>query len=313
MKKFVVSTLLFVLVPLVMSHFFLKLYMSANGENIDLYDFNYSWIEKLEHPPKVLLLGSSTIKYGLNSTILAEELGYEVGQVINLAENGRTAIQTAQLLKDSPEQTFDSVSVVVIGIDSWTYSQKYYEHNTLLMYDLNPIQSLLLRNGSEKEITFNEMIGVPLYKRILGSYKVSNTELEVPEFYGSGRLEKKPKNFDESVRNWYQSDVYSFSDIQFHHLKRILDFFKRKGIKVILLDTPKRSDWREDLEKNCAEVQREFDTRLKQIIGGQVHVIHTTSVRKEDESLFFNDGIHLNTIGQDWYSVEFAKVLSGTR
>ncbi len=281
--------------------------MQENIKHVDLYDFNYSWLEKLPHSPKVLLLGSSTIKYGLNANIVSEDLGYEEGQVINLAKNSRTAIQTYQLLQDLPQGFFDSVSLVVMGIDSWTYSQKYYEHNTVLMYDLNPFQSLYLRNTSEKEITFNELIGVPLYKRILCDTEAFDRELDIPEFYGSGRLEKKPKNFDESVNEWFIHNIFSFSEIQFKHLKEILNFFKKRRVKVILVNTPKRSDWRNDFKGNCEEVQNDFIDRLNEVIGSTRYLIHTDMVSKDSEALFFNDGIHFNTIGQDWYSREFVK------
>ena len=286
--------------------------MSENIQHVDLYDFNYSWLEKLPHSPKVLLLGSSTIKYGLNAKIIAEDLGYEEGQVINLAENGRTPIQTYQLLHDLPQAFFDSVSYVVLGVDSWTYSQKYYEHNTVLMYDLTPVQSVYLRYSSEKQITFNEIISIPLYRRLLGDKEIFDKELDVPEFYGSGRLEKKPKNFDESVNNWFSPNIFSFSDIQFKHLKEILNFLEKKGIKVILVNTPKRSNWRNDFHSNCEEVQNDFIDHLNEVIGSTRYLIHTEMVSKDSESLFFNDGIHFNTIGQDWYSHEFAKGMRET-
>ncbi|MBL4861442.1 MAG: hypothetical protein JKY09_00280 [Crocinitomicaceae bacterium] len=281
--------------------------MKNHIDQVNMYDFNYSWTKKLDNPPKVFLMGSSTMKFGLSPSIIAHELDYHSGEVINLAENARSPIQSFYLLNTLDDEQFDSLDLVIYGIDKWIFSKAYYEHNKELLYDLDVSQSTDLYFKAEKDIHFNELLGISTYKRIVGDYETRVDQLDVPIDFGAGVLEQKPKNFRDPVKHLFGGEMYSFSNIQFNYLKKIQDFFQEKGVKLVLLSTPRRSDWRLDYKNTCRGINSEFDQRLKKKMGSTLLLNHYEIIHDTLEHEYFNDGIHLNKLGQKYYSSWFCK------
>ena len=90
---------------------------------------DYKWIgNKLG--PKSLLLGSSTVRYGIGAKQLTE-LSNDGITYLNLAMDARDPIQTYFLLK---EIDLTEIRAVYFGLDPWIYTKGYYKYRDPYLY-----------------------------------------------------------------------------------------------------------------------------------------------------------------------------------
>lgn len=312
MKRFIKYSLLFFSIPailLIAYYFSLKAYLDAINYDINnLYSYNYSWIKKLEAPPRILLMGSSTVRYGLSPTIISDELNIPKSGVVNLAHNARTPIQSYYLLKTNDYPCLDSLDAVFYGIDSWVFSKKYYKHDVRLMFDLDLDELVVsLYRGY---FNIHSILGIDYLKLlVIGGNTKPYSLKAVPADYGASKLTKRPINFQGSIEEWYDYENFSFSQLQFYYLRKIKDHFEERGIKFILLNLPRSSAWHREYVRDCQGLDHAYNALMDEYLGEFKSIGSTTDIPCEIESELFNDGVHLNEKGQVYYSKLFCTMI----
>jgi len=264
----------------------------------------YQWVKEVPHSNKVLLLGSSTVKYGLSCLVL-NKLTADSLAFINLATDARDPVETYFILK---QVDLADVKAVYFGIDPWIYVRTYYKNRNSYFYlDMDVI------TASRYRVEHDRQVFPKRYKNFISSFFTSSPRHELlkqqlPTDFGSGTLSKKPKNFDISIYKKFQLEKYGWSDLQFEYLQRIVTLCKNKNIPFTAFIPPKRSDYIADYNQHCTKINASFFGKLKAagftspIIGGY-HLLQTYG-----DSLFA-DAYHLNDKGQQVYSVLFYNMI----
>lgn len=259
----------------------------------------YEWVNKIRHPRKIFLLGSSSVKYGLSSGQL-NQLSQDSLSFINLAADARDPIETFFILQ---QLDLTNVKAMYMGIDPWIFTRHYYR---------NRHQYLLLDLSFAKALQYSRDYDLRLfakrYKALFGladpDHQPAPLVSTPPTDFGSVALTRKPANFNDPVSRKFKLSQYGWSDLQFIHLQKIAALCKKRGIAFITFYLPRRSDWVEDYRKNCSSVHRSFLLQLKK-------VGYTDSIKGNVlESLpggdgLFADGYHLNKEGQKNYTLQW--------
>lgn len=264
----------------------------------------YQWINEVPHSNKILLLGSSTVKYGLSCLVL-NKLTNDSLAFINLATDARDPVETYFILK---QIDLADVKAAYFGIDPWIYVRTYYKNRNSYFYlDMDPITASRYRLEHDRQLFLKR------YKNFISSFLTPSPQQEflkqqVPADFGSGTLSIKPKNFDISVYKKFQLDKYGWSDLQFEYLQKIAALCKNKNIPFTAFIPPKRSDYIADYNQHCTKINDSFLGKLKAAgftspIIGSYHQLQTYG-----DSLFA-DAYHLNGKGQQAYSVLFYNMI----
>ena len=147
MKKFLKKLLVFLSFPLILLLSLEACFYFSRESNFDQdhlkYAFQgiedyYVWIDEEFPGPKNLLLGSSSVRYGLNCEKLSHLAGDSIS-FINLGYDARDPVETYFLLKSLD---LSDVNSVFFGLDPWIFARRYYKfRNPYLYLDLNFFQS----------------------------------------------------------------------------------------------------------------------------------------------------------------------------
>jgi len=252
----------------------------------------YLWAKNIRHKNKVLLIGSSTVLYGIDCAKLTQ-LSNDSLLFLNFGMVGRDPVEMYFVLKNS---NLNNVRSVCVGIDSWFYLKSYYgTRNSYMCLDYT------LENMLKCSMFYDKSILYKRYKQFIKyvcnkSFTLYNVHKGVPPNNGSLKIEMKPKAFDVPITNLnnYGYNVNKWADIQFTYLKKIDSLLEHNGIKMYYIITPKRIDYTTTYFKTCGEFHREFVHRLMKL-----HLKGTFFGKMNDipDSLSkrcFADGVHLN-------------------
>lgn len=270
MRRFILHSILFsVLVGLgYASHRYIRHHITSADDASRLYVFQDGWVTRLAHPPTFLLMGSSTVAYGLDATMFSD--------AANLAAPARTPVQSLALF----ERLGDVVAhadTIIYGLDPWVFTQDYQKRD--------PVR------GQPHGIS-----GFRIYRRIL------QTEPKlvigpIPDMQGTRILTDIPKNFDGPVDDWFGEDRM-WDEASFTSLEKLITFAQENGTTVLLWIPPRRSDWRRDYATCCSDIETEFMARIRAISSDIPIMDHSAVIPEELEARMFMDGVHLSRDGQ---------------
>ena len=310
MKKFISRTMFF----------FVLLFFLGNIINIGslvlfkeaLFYPHYSlWIKSLENTPKLILMGSSTIRYGLSPKNICDHSTYSDGEVVNAAFDAATPIQNYYLYKEI-ETRLDPVATVIYGVDPWVFSKRYYRYDTRLQVYWNLPQRFYAY--SKGFIFFDSVLWgknpiSSIVKLVYNSYKkhLISGHMSIPKDFGAVQLKQNPKNFNDPVATWFDYEIFEFSDLQFKYLAKMQQEIQKTDKTFILLFPPKASGWRKDYRTQCQEIEGAFLEKLHHYLPESIIAGRVDDIPADVETDLFNDGIHLNAKGQEYYSHLFAK------
>ncbi|NWJ51779.1 MAG: hypothetical protein HXX14_13040 [Bacteroidetes bacterium] len=265
----------------------------------------YYWINKINHNKKILLLGSSSVRYGLSCSIL-NQLSHDSLSFINLATDARDPIETYFILK---QINLTGVKAAYFGLDPWIYTKRYYKYrNPYLYLDMSFLSSIKYSIEHDKTTFLKRYIA--FFDFVFSTRGKSNDLIrEIPTDYGSFKLKGKPKNFKESVDNWFETDRYGWSQLQFIYLQKIISFCKTKNIEFIPFLPPKRSDFTDIYKLKCKSIHKEFtDNLIKTNFTLNIFGKFNQLDKLGNYNLFV-EAYHLNPLGQSVYSVIFYKMI----
>ncbi|HUR64829.1 MAG TPA: hypothetical protein VMZ03_00640 [Chitinophagaceae bacterium] len=260
----------------------------------------YRWVTQVRHTNKVLLLGSSSIKYGLSCTLL-NKLSNDSLSFINLAADARDPVETYFILKHTD---LTNVTKVYYGIDPWIFVKTYYKNrNSYLYLDMD------LMTAGRYSLEHDPQFFPKRYKALFNSW-VSTSTLNastgqpIPPDFGSATLDKVPTNFDDPVHKKFQLEKYGWSNLQFEYLQKIVQLCNSKTISFIAFYPPRRSDFITDYHQNCAAIHIAFLEKLK-ATGFSTPIIGSHDQLRSYGDGIFADAYHLNGKGQKIYSPVF--------
>jgi|GEM_PF-1064420 len=323
MKKFILDIIKFISIFLLLTILFIitiegyisifknNIFSEKNLEKI-YYSVieNYNWLDNINSDHKILLIGSSSVKYGLSCSEL-NKLSNNKISFINLSMNARGPIEAYFLLKNI---NLEHVTNIYLGLDPWIYTKKYYRYRNSYMYlDFNFLQSVLYFFEHDKS-TF-----IKRYKALLTYIKPFTKQdinrkifIQIPDDFGSEVLDKEPKNFGKPGKrvDLFQIKEYGWSKLQFEYFKKIAIFCKSKNISFSVFLPPKRSDYSQSYKKNYRTNNDEYiNNILNKNIIMPIFGKYDQLDNLGDYDLFA-DSVHLNKHGQEVYSEIFYNMIN---
>ncbi|MEO6939606.1 MAG: hypothetical protein ABI444_05640 [Candidatus Kapaibacterium sp.] len=289
------------------------LFMSVHGYEKEYFATDlYCWVRAVKPQPKVLVMGSSTVYYGLSPRVLKDSLGLRDGEVINLAGPMRTSLLSYHIWS-SLKHASDSVRVVLYGVDPWIFSEKYYQAENYTMLLWSPLQRAEIELDRQfpdyvREEAFRGVVFTRVLKQVRNNRGHIAMEVDTaPPDYGAEVLRFKPKNFWDKPAEYFKPyPFFSFATIFLERLRMLKQEVEAKGAEFVIVLPPKRHGWYAEYANDCAEVDHDFAKLLNQYLG-PVKVIGSFQLPKsEKEQSLFMDDIHLGEQGQQYFSREVA-------
>lgn len=263
----------------------------------------YQWVAQIRHPHKVFLLGSSSVKYGLNCTQL-NALSQDSLAFINLADNARDPVETYFILR---QIDLANVKAVCLGIDPWIFVKTYYKNRDSYLYiDMDPLMAARYSLARDPRL-FPRRYKSLFRSLFKGSSAEKDTNMPIPPGFGSVTLTLPPVNFNDPVYKKFQFEKWGWSDLQFEYLQKIVLFCREKNISFTAFYPPKRSDFIADYTANCKAIHASFLQKLRSV--GFTTPIAGRFDQLPGDSLYA-DAYHLNGKGQEKYSAIFLSMLN---
>ena len=315
MKFFIYKVFVFLLVPLLtIGSLEIGIYFFHDcmfKENIldDVFcseSSQYSWINTIEADSIVMLAGSSSVRYGLSCGDLNSYSKNRL-KFVNIAMDARDPIVTYFIVK---KLDLKMVTAVYFGLDSWIYAKRYYLYRNTYMYlDFNFWDILFFSKEHDKSALIKRYKSLATFIFSNKQEQSNKINLEIPVDYGSVSLDKQSVNFNNPVNNWFQTDKYDWSDLQFIYLRKLMDLCKSKNVKFGIFIPPKRSDYSYVYQNECKSIHHEFVSKLTHYkitapVYGRFDQLDSIG-----DSIYFNEAFHLNKEGQKKYSELFYNMI----
>lgn len=262
----------------------------------------YNWVQKIKKD-KVLLLGSSSVKYGLSCDALNKLAGDSLA-FINLADEARDPVETYFILK---QLDLSGVKAVYFAMDPWIFARNYYRNrNPYLYLDMD------LRTAIKYSRQYDVRLFPNRYRSLLAGWLPASSPAinsTVPAGFGSASLTKRPVNFNDPVYKKFQVDKYGWSQLQFVFLQKIVLLCRRRNISFTAFYLPKRADFVTNYNQQCKEIHAAFLNNL-QAAGFTSPITGSFDQLQPYGDSLFADAYHLNAEGQKLYSKLFWEMVN---
>lgn len=283
------------------------------------YYFNRhdSWVERLQTPPQIVLLGSSTVLFGVSPTIVQQQLGLPEGSVVDLGFEARSPI-VANCVWDREIQTLSKAKIVIYGLDPWIFSDVYYGSDEFasLHYSLWQAIYRAVHPTDLKHLNL-AAFGGPSFLTVLHGVMTYHARVEqpippIPPDYGAKILRGRPYNYNKAarIREYFGSyPTYSISDLYIERFAELKKSVEASGATFILLLPPKRHKWLVSYRNDCKDIDSDLIGKLNRSLGptrifGSFDLIPT-----DMQAQYFQDDFHLGETGQRFFSQWIAQNL----
>ena len=318
MKKFLYKTSFFIILVILVFgllelgiHILKSQLFAENNLKINIVgsEKEYNWVNNIKGKDKVLLMGSSCVRYGLGCSKLNELANNEVS-FINLAMDARDPIRSYFILK---QLDLSDVKSVYLGLDPWIYTKAYYKNRDEYMrldLSLGETYDYYMDNDTR---AFQKRYRAFIAYFFTAEPSVYTENNEVPADYGSVKLTSKSLNFNDSINKWFQIEKYGWSKLQFEYLVKIANTCKKNNVDFYTFIPPKRSDFSRIYKLKCAGIHKEFVDHLVSA-GFDAPILGTfDQLNKDGDYDLFVESYHLNSKGQDVYSKIFYDLTKGEK
>jgi hypothetical protein len=279
-----------------------KIFSEDKLESIYKVEINdYAWINTLKCDSLVVLAGSSSVRYGLSCTEL-NNLSSNSYKYANIANDARDPIQTYFIIKNLD---FSNISAIYFGLDPWIYAKRYYMHRNKYMYlDFSFKETLNFSQEHDKSALLKRYKS--FFKYVFNTYESSNYKnTTIPFDFGSVALEREAINFNEPASQWFQTDKYGWSDLQFTYLQKMSVLCQEKQVKFAVFLPPKRRDYCDIYKNNCASIHHEYVDKIV-ATGFNASILgRFDQLDESNDGVNFAEAYHLNKKGQATYSKLF--------
>ncbi len=256
---------------------------------------SYAWASNCG-PVHGIILGSSTLRYGLSSNGISDP----GKQWINFSYDARDPVVMYLLLK-SYYPVLKPASVIV-GLDPWIYTRRYYIYRSKMMYlDLNGMDLLRFLHADANGLIKKAQLMVELACGKFNKVPAINNKVPIPPDFGSYKLNQSALNFDAN-EDWFETGWTGWSDIQFSYLTKIDQFCKEHGINVVYVFPPKRADYILAAKTRFKEENEQWWIKMNEAIPEARVLGSFDDLKGCDQGSVFAEAYHLNASGQEKYS-----------
>ena len=282
------------------SAFFLSNNKTAEEEYCRAYNLeieDYAWMKKINKIDG-LVLGSSTLRYGLSCGLLQSET-YK--QWVNLSMDARDPVVFYLLLSRYLKEL--KPQIVLVGLDPWIYSKSYYRYrNPIMLNDLNCSQKIKYYSQVDQKLPIR-ILKSKFFPRNDESQTKNTT---VPDDFGSIKLNRQAINFNEVNQDFFQLADFGWSQVQFEYLKKIDSLCGLKKVRVIYVISPKRKDYVSTCIKKFNFEHNRWWTLINETIPNAEIIGTYGALKNYDQNKIFAEAYHLNGFGQNIFS-EYVK------
>lgn len=229
--------------------------------------------------------------------------------LVNRAHSGEKLLYNFEKIKlyiDNNPQ----VELVILGywFGSLSYNMDWVLHGKDAKYRYETYLPLMIYNNTdvnylnvpENKSMFLEnywgyKIGYPSpsVKLLIKNYFTFNQNLELKGGFLKARLKYNGKQLEKAEKEQKSTKMDSLSSV---NLKQIVNYLKKKNVKLVLYNTPIHNDLLKKLTK--AEVKKTDSIAMSFVDNKKVwYINHTKLITKND---FFNDVHHLNLDGANY-------------
>lgn len=279
--------------------------------------------------PSVLFLGSSRVRDAAAPAVIESQCGWPDGSVSNLALGGGRIFDALLLLERHPE-LLDEKPLVVLGVDDWYFSSQGMPLGTL--YELyaplderlrfeEPRRGMLASDWAFRSRLLLKLAPAAL-ARALGWEQDKPGRLAVD---ATGRVVdlkdqrrvRDAASIERMTRDRAALHLGSYrpEPVFAEHLERLAVLVRERGARLLILQLPNRSLYREIRDKQFAQAYA-LHLELLKATAAKVNAPLLAYDRPEEcglrDELFMDYG-HLRNAGAEAFSRFFAEVLKAQR
>ena len=232
-------------------------YFRSNTRDSSFMYIEHFLIGGLKKPPRVVLLGSSRMRYGLLEDVFAETSGISRDEIINAGTSSGTPLDMMWMLKRNPI-LLEGADLIIMDFNRQMYNQqplrplfyRFASINDRIMFDrmkdkAEGLADFVFRNYAEKRKIndwLNGLTGKTGRKDILTDYADRGMwkkllGREVPDHL-------KPKG----AAKGYMGD-FAESRMMVRAMNWIAETCQEKNIQLVLLQTPTSSAYKNEIAK----------------------------------------------------------------
>jgi len=271
-------------------------------------DGSYNWVDKVS--PRILIMGSSSVLYGLSPGVITQELNLPEGSVVVLAKNGRTPASNYFLYK-SIEKDLDKAEAIFYGLDPHFFSRHYFETDNLFPADWSLTERCKIIR-EDKDAKLLAFFGGDLKTNAEAFFdNMGHRDAPVPPDFGAKVIKRKMTRQPFKVQEPFAYGKFDISVEYISYLKMLKESAEKSGKKFILYLAPASYSWTSAYKDSCAYFDKEFYTAMNKYLGPVALAGGFSQIPVEHEDSCFSDIHHLNESGQKELSIKFAHELPG--
>jgi hypothetical protein len=262
---------------------------------------SYNWIAGIDSIDGVIL-GSSTLRYGLSCGLLKSQV-YK--QWVNLSMDARDPIVFYLLLKKNIK--LFKPKIVLVGLDPWIYSKLYYRNRATTMYS-----DFKLTERLNYFLSIDYRLPIILCKnQFAGTNKKPETKNDkIPPDFGSVKLTRNAVNFNEINDDWFRIKEFGWSKIQFEYLHKLKILCQSHRINLVFIVSPKRNDYINVVNSNFKLYHQDWWNQINSDLQNEQIIGTYDALKKFNQDSIFAEAFHLNNNGQIIFSEYVRKFIS---
>jgi hypothetical protein len=265
-----------------------------------------SWLESPKIQTKVVLIGSSTVRYGLSPEIVAETSEYEQSEIVNISGDAYTPMINSHIWKEHAD-ALSNARLVLYGMDPWIFYQHYYRNKDFMRLHWTYRQRIEHVRGSYSSANpdiglLTGMYSRRVLKRIVEDQWWPRAFMLRGRDNGSSILRRPPRVTTRANTRAFFGDTSRFplSSIYLERLAEIKERVEAQGGIFVLVFPPKTRAWVESYQNTCAELDRELADAIRSRLG-PVRTVGSYRLFS-DETSYFVDHVHLRESGRRAFS-----------
>jgi hypothetical protein len=262
-------------------------------------DNDFAWVSKTRN--RVVLIGSSTVKAGLNANLISMGLFDDTLSVVNMGNMPTNSLKQYYEIEKNLDHFPDSC-IFIIGIDPWVFSEKYYKYEPVMLPLWSLKQSLFMLF---KEQFVWGCIGAQTDQLIMLKIRKPVINDQVPYNMGSVVFEAPDVNASTKFDEWVSYPDFGISSLYFGYFTKTISLINRKHARVILYYPPRRSDYLAGFNSLSYMVQ--FNKLIEQVVKENKLSIIDLGTILSDADNYWKDPVHLSKEGIDTVSSLFTE------
>lgn len=273
-----------------------------------------SWLESPQVQPKVVLMGSSTVHYGLSPAIVAESSDYEMSEVVNISGDAYTPLINEHIWRRHAG-ALSGAGLVLYGMDPWIFYEQYYRNNDFMRLHWSYRQRIehvrrAYRSGKPDIGLLTGTYSRRVLKRVAENWWWPRDAMFRGRDNGSHVLRRAPSVGRRAFARGFFGDtsLFPLSDIYVERLARLKEQVEAHGGVFVLVFPPKTRAWVESYRTTCSDLDHELAEAVRERLG-PVRTIGSYRLFS-NQTPYFVDHVHLSERGRRAFSEFIGESLS---